>query len=135
MAAHRALACLSSKPPRLHCVPLIHRYPVAQYQQEEVPVPMVSPGAGAAGDGALHGRGRWLPPSSSKCQALLRSHMRRSSVSSPPGPLAPLHITLGAGQLLLLTQPGSALVQTPLLGVHHATLVSFIAKLKEAMSL
>lgn len=77
----------------------------------------------------------WLPPSNSKCRPLLYSHVGSSSVASPPGLLSPLHITLGAAKLLLLTPPGSAVLWAPLLGTHHATLVSFIAKLKEFMSL
>ena len=56
-------------------------------------------------------------------------------MAGPPGLLSPLHIVLGAGKLPLLTQPSSALLWALLLGMRYATLVSFIAELKEFMSL
>lgn len=81
------------------------------------------------------GDGGRFPPTNSKCQALLCSHAGRSSVAGPPGLLFPLHSTLGAGKLPLLSQPASAPLRAPLLGTRHATLVSFIAKLKDFVSL
>lgn len=142
MAAHQALACMTWKPPQLHCIPCVHRYLVARHQREKVPVPTVRPGAGAAESGGLQGHSMWqvchsmrgdrgwFPSSNTKCQALLCSHVGRSNVAGPPGLLSPLHITLGAGKHPLLTQPASAIPWAPLLGTHRATLVPFNAKFK-----
>lgn len=106
-------------------------------------MPTVTSGDGRAEDGALCGCSTWQgmlqhvwgPPSNSKCRALLYSHVGSSSVASPPGLLSPLHITLAAAKLPLLTPPGNTVLWAPLLGTRHATLVSFIAKLREFMSL